>query len=181
MASTLPMLPSPFCFLFCLLFFFNAFSCVRNKSYLEPHTFIPKFMQVLLFEGKTKHLKDLKGEESQLKKQDHSRGRVNSCSILPRTFHKGWRPTASDVTQSQVRTKPDCPAKGHQWFYLEQLLQKIEVGVRRAEGSGERRVEAACQGKWVMLTLRQAACEGKTSLSYRSGGGGPRMQRGGWG
>lgn len=52
------------------------------------------------------------------------------------------------------------------------------MGVRRAEGSGQRRVEPACQGKWVMLTLRHAACGGK--VSYGSGGGGHGMQRGGW-
>lgn len=136
----------------------------------EPHPLIPTFIQVLLLEEKTKHSKVLKGVESQFKKQGHSRGRVNSCSIFPRTVHEGWRPTASEHNQG-------CPAKGHQWFYLEQLLQNIEVEVRRAEGSGERRVEPACQGKWVMLTLRQAACEGKVSLSYGSGGSGHGTQK----
>lgn len=40
------------------------------------------------------------------------------------------------------------------------------------EGRGEwtEAVEPACQGKWVMLTLRQAACEGRVSFSNGSGG-----------
>lgn len=42
---------------------------------------------------------------------------------------------------------------------------------RRVEGSGQGWAEPACQGKWVMLAWRQAACEGKVSLSYRRASG----------
>lgn len=109
MASTLPTVraPVPFFFLFCLFFsfFFNAFPCFRNKNYLEPHPLTPKYMQVLLLEGKT-HLKDLRGRKVSFRNGVSQEAELRAAVSSQGCFHGAWRPTASDITHSQVRTKP---------------------------------------------------------------------------
>lgn len=109
MASTLPTVraPVPFFFLFCLFFsfFFNAFPCFRNKNYLEPHPLTPKCMQVLRLEGKT-HLKDLRGRKVSFRNGVSQEAELRAAVSSQGCFHGAWRPTASDITHSQVRTKP---------------------------------------------------------------------------